>query len=381
MDEQKNAGQQKEETPKEVPPPAPPPIDPPQPPPNPDPEENENENKPKKSSTISDKVMIWATCVIAAGTLVSAVAIVLQWREMVGGGTQTEQIIAAANGIKTAQGQLVLDNKQVLADNRQALAKVLQENREELASALKQNRDALQAQTAASNGQLAAIQQQTEIGARPWLKISEIALTSGITIDMNGEARTAVHVIAQNIGKTPAREVSLMVELAAYGNEHQEVERLCTMSFVSTKQMGKYGQVLFPTDMLGEHETKITGIKLKPLTIVERKPTGAESLRLDKNGPPPSQEEIIFTVPSSVIGCVQYKSFTSDTLYYTGFTYSLESKGKGIDAIVYNVRFDRKTGEATAVPSKTLKGNGSITIPFEWIGLAPHEGWGNDVVR
>jgi hypothetical protein len=47
--------------------------------------------------TKNDKVMMWLTGVIAFGTLVSAVAIGLQWREMVGGGKQTDKIIAAAN--------------------------------------------------------------------------------------------------------------------------------------------------------------------------------------------------------------------------------------------------------------------------------------------
>jgi hypothetical protein len=96
MDGQKNAEQPKEKTPKEVPQTAPPPIQPPQPPPNPDPEEDDRRNEPKKSSTISDKVMVWATCVIAAGTLVSAGAIYLQWREMVNGGSDTTAIKIAA---------------------------------------------------------------------------------------------------------------------------------------------------------------------------------------------------------------------------------------------------------------------------------------------
>jgi hypothetical protein len=52
---------------------------------------------PEDKFTKNDKVMIWLTAVIAFGTLVSAVAIGLQWREMVGGGKQTDQIITAAN--------------------------------------------------------------------------------------------------------------------------------------------------------------------------------------------------------------------------------------------------------------------------------------------
>lgn len=44
----------------------------------------------------SDKIMVWATCVIAAGTLVSAAAIALQWREMVKGGTDTSMLVGYA---------------------------------------------------------------------------------------------------------------------------------------------------------------------------------------------------------------------------------------------------------------------------------------------
>jgi hypothetical protein len=50
----------------------------------------------------NDKVMICLTGVIALGTLVSALAIGMQWREMVGGGHQTDQIIEAANKSKEA---------------------------------------------------------------------------------------------------------------------------------------------------------------------------------------------------------------------------------------------------------------------------------------
>jgi Spy/CpxP family protein refolding chaperone len=142
--------------------------------------------------------MVRATCVIALGTLVSAGAIVLQWREMVGGGTQTDQIISAANGIKTAQSQLVSDNKQVLADNRQAIADVLRQNREELTSALQQNRGALRAQTSAANGELAAIQKQTEASERPWLDI-EVTVDGPLTFGTN-EALIPFTVTLTNSG-------------------------------------------------------------------------------------------------------------------------------------------------------------------------------------
>jgi len=251
-------------------------------------------------------------------------------------------------------------------------------------ASLSQQIDAANRQARAAQDSARATQQQTETSARPWIAISEISLAGPITLNMRGEATTMVHVTAQDIGKTPAREVALIVELGAEGSQHHELERLCALSFVSTEQGDKYGQVLLPTDTLGKDETRNIQINLKPWTLVERKPAGTgytESLRLDKNGPPPSQEEIIYSMPSSVIGCVQYKSFTSEIPYYTGFTYGLYPKVKDINAVIYNVRFDRRTGEATGAPNKSLKGNGSITVPVEWMGLTPNFGWGNDVVR
>ena len=331
---------------------------------NPDEITEHHNKKPQRMRDlgIQDRAMIWLTLGILVIGGVTAKYIRQQFIEM---SSQTD-ILAT----------------QIQGDAASASIRALQAEKQ-LAIAQQQAR-AAQTQAKAAQDSANAILQQTEIGARPWLEISEIALAGGISINMNGESRSTVHIVAQNIGKTPAREVSLMVELVERFNEHQEVKRLCTMGFVSTKQMGKYGQVLFPTDTLGKDENQSIGVKLKPLTLVERKPAGtgySESLRLDKNGPPLSQDEIIFSVPSSVIGCVQYKSFTSDIPYYTGFTYGIYPKGKDIHATVYNVRFDRKTGEATTSPSTTLKGNGNIAIPFEWIGLIPNRGWGNDVVK
>lgn len=229
-----------------------------------------------------------------------------------------------------------------------------------------------------------AIQRQTEIGARPWLELSEIALTGGITINMKGEANSLVHVVAKNIGKTPAKEVSFMVELGERNTEHQEILRLCTMKFPIPENEGKYGQVLFPDKALGERENRVINITLKPLTLVERKQVGtgySESLRIDKNGPPSSQKELIYPIPSSVIGCIQYKSFTSDVIYYTGFIYEIFTPTKGTEMFGYNIYFDRKTGKANHIPPSIPQENGTITIPLDWLRLTENQGWGNDIVK
>lgn len=64
----------------------------------------------------SDKVMIGVTVVIALGTLVSAGAIILQWREMVGGSTDTSAIRTSA------QQQAVSADKIRVASERSATA-------------------------------------------------------------------------------------------------------------------------------------------------------------------------------------------------------------------------------------------------------------------
>ena len=63
MGEEEQARNKQQQAPAEAPPPVPPPVDPPQPPPNPGPEKHDD---PKKM-TKSEKIMVWATCVIAVG--------------------------------------------------------------------------------------------------------------------------------------------------------------------------------------------------------------------------------------------------------------------------------------------------------------------------
>ena len=225
-----------------------------------------------------------------------------------------------------------------------------------------------------------AIQRQTEIGARPWLELSEIALTDGMRINAKGEANSMVHIEATNIGKTPAREVAFWAELGERFNEHQEIQRMCTMETGAPQGAGKYGQVLFPTKKLGEKENRVITIKLKPLTLVSRTGQG-ESIRMDKNGPPSSQEESIYSVPSSVIGCIQYKSFTSNVPYYTGFIYEINMPSKGMEFFGYNIHFDRKTGNAVGIPATIHEENGTVTIPLDWLRLTENQGWGNDIVK
>lgn len=330
----------------------------------PPPDNHENEDM----HDFESLTLRWAriNAIFVGGTLFAIVitAIVFwgQWNEMA---HQTDLLNIAARQARrdsaessiTTQKQLAIAQQQVSNAERQAKA----------------------AQDSAI-----AIQRQTEIGARPWLELSEIALTGPMTINVNGEARTTVHVVATNIGKTPAKEVSLWVELGERVTEHQEIRRLCTMSVPTPKDAGKAGQILFPTKTLGKEENQTISIKLKQFTLVERKKAGTgyqESIRLDKSGPPSSQEQFIYSIPSSVIGCIQYKSFTSDVPYYTGFIYEIYPPMKDIEMFGYNIHFDRKTGIAGDIPSTIPQENGTVTVPLEWLRLAQNRGWGNDIVK
>ena len=92
MEEKEATREPSEDAPAPAPPPVPPPVDPP---PIAHGSTPEGDKKREKMST-SDLVMSIATIFIALGTIVSAVAIFLQWREMVNGGEDTTAIKVAA---------------------------------------------------------------------------------------------------------------------------------------------------------------------------------------------------------------------------------------------------------------------------------------------
>jgi hypothetical protein len=131
-----------------------------------------------------------------------------QLHEMQGSGTQTDKIIKAANLIEDHQKQMVKDNKQVLSDNRDALAGALTENRTELEAVLQQNREALERQTAALNGQLAAIERARKTSEsasrddqRAWLGVGDNTYTIAETGPIDSS------VIVLNTGRSPALDI------------------------------------------------------------------------------------------------------------------------------------------------------------------------------
>jgi hypothetical protein len=194
MDEHKDAERPKDKTPEEIPLPTPPPVNPPPPPPNPHPEEGDYGSEPKKSSTISDKVMVLATCVIAVGTLVSAGAICLQWREMVSGSDDTTKIANAADQIKIYAGN-AKDSAQQFSDT----AGLINGN---INAAVRK----LDAQAEATQRSTAIAQSALYWEQRPWLgvQINQQVGPNSPRIAPGNVAPGIFQVIVRNFGRTPA---------------------------------------------------------------------------------------------------------------------------------------------------------------------------------
>jgi hypothetical protein len=105
---------------------------------------------------------------------------VTQCYEMHSAGKQTDRLIENARLIESHQKQMVLDNQNILKDNRTALDAALKENRDELAKALKDNRDA----AAANSKQLArmagASEKSAEAANESLVTLLPVVVDSGI---------------------------------------------------------------------------------------------------------------------------------------------------------------------------------------------------------
>jgi hypothetical protein len=179
------------QTPAEVPPPVPPPVDPPQPPPNPDPKNGEDPRKMSKS----EKIMVWATCVIAAGTLVSAGAICFQWYEMHTGGADTKAIANAAQ-------------KQVCAANRSVdAAQKFADTAEDINKGIKDAAQQLQASAENSKQWTKTVQASMRLDQRAWLSATSTGQTIAISKPISANLRL------QNVGRTPAMRISGLIKM------------------------------------------------------------------------------------------------------------------------------------------------------------------------
>jgi hypothetical protein len=159
----------------------------------------------------NDKVMIALTIAIALGTIVSAGAIVLQWREMVGGGKQTDKIIAAANinaDAATKSAKAAQDFATNAGHINTAMGKAVEKLNLQ-AAATKSVADQALSQAAIATGQLQVMQTDE----RAWLEFripqSQAAGDAGLPMASGQPLDLPIQVM--NSGKTVARNVVIDV--------------------------------------------------------------------------------------------------------------------------------------------------------------------------
>jgi hypothetical protein len=229
MGEKEQAPDKQQQTPAEVPPPVPPPVDPPQPPPNPDPERYEN---PKKMSK-SEKIMVWATCVIAAGTLVSAGAICFQWREMVNGGVDTAAIKIAAQKQADAAQQFADTAEDINGSIGDAVKKL-----DAQAKGTQRSANAAKSAAVTADKVLHVSERAYVVAGQPTIDIETKYITLPIENSgriPSGKVRAIIHEVTID-GVNPAAVLSVKYPVTEAHWKHQEMESVPvttnqTMSF------------------------------------------------------------------------------------------------------------------------------------------------------
>jgi hypothetical protein len=190
----------------------------------------------------SDAVMLLLTAFIALGTLVSAVAISLQWREMIGGGKQTRDIVKASEGIQQAldkynsNGQDAL--KQTFAKNDDALQRTLAQGNIALERTLAQSKQAMDYSSRQNGAAVDTAMANAQSEQRAWMGPVTITLLNRNT-DWS-EAHWAI-VIA-NFGKSPALDVETYTSAGIYGKSFPSNPRYQPVD----KNEEKSKQAVFP---------------------------------------------------------------------------------------------------------------------------------------
>jgi subtilase family serine protease len=114
--------------------------------------------------------------------------------------TQTDKIVTASQDMESHLKQMVLDNKTMLSDSKEAIADTLNDNRREFAESLAQNREATGAATKQGGKTLDASIEAFRTDQRAWLTIMNVRLVAEPEV---GNGLSIVFSI-QNTGKTPA---------------------------------------------------------------------------------------------------------------------------------------------------------------------------------
>jgi len=172
-----------------------------------------------KNTALHNKALVWASALVAFGTLFYAGAAVFQIcmmnRLAKETSIQTDRLICKADKISNSIGTMVIDNESALKENRDAIQTTLTENRNELAKVLGQNRDSLNASVSQGKAALDASIESSHTDQRPWVSIVRWKLSE----DPSSGKDFAIIIGPINTGKTPALSVTAISQLSIWPEE------------------------------------------------------------------------------------------------------------------------------------------------------------------
>lgn len=160
-----------------------------------------------KNTALHNKALVWASVLVAFGTLFYAGAAIFQICMMKrlarDSGIQIDKMIEKADSISKSIGTMVTDNKTALEENRKAIQDTLRENREDVTKVLAQNRTALEFSISQGKAALDASIEAFRLDHRPWVGISDIVTEGGM--EEGDDFRIeSLAIVIRNSGKTPA---------------------------------------------------------------------------------------------------------------------------------------------------------------------------------
>jgi gas vesicle protein len=203
---------------------------------------------------------------MAVFTIVIAGAAILQWREMVGGGTQTDKLVDYAK-VQANAASDIGDAAQQFSDTADDTNNSISDAVDQLKAAAENTR------TTIRNAQSAFRDEQ-----RAWVGVSEAG-----TVDFSEPNPWTVAVIFFNSGRTPARNVQASVRyklssVPLSGPPPEEIPRLTFHPVQSIAPQGKFNfvvgfstsaQVHAPEEMVGNQDviSNFKAIKAKTVFI------------------------------------------------------------------------------------------------------------------
>ena len=190
--------------------------------------------------------------------------------------------------------------------------------------------------------------EQLTLSQRPFIKVSN-PIACDASVDIDGFLNGCVDLDIENVGATPARVISIRTEFVELGKDIALLHKFCTGAPYSASVKS----IIFPKDKLPPigypnvfDFKKSTMVRIPPLRSGE------------------------YAMPGAFVGCVQYKSFFTNEIYYTGFNYHVSFRT--IDSVLFDGRNRRVTFIRSLGP--TTSNIGTQTIPRETIGFSQELG-------